>query len=105
MADHRAGFATNQFERIRIALLGERAATGRIRFGLNHEGKFFRREEDQFFGPSTEMERDERQGLRELNGEIAIAGGIKTIVRGSIETKLGGHSIAIQRQGGSSNRT
>src|SRR5579864_6550534 len=100
MADHRAGFATNQFERIRIALLGERAATGRIRFWLNHEGKFFRREEDQFFGPSTEMERDEREGLRKLNGEIAIAGGIKTIGRGSIEPKLGGDSVAIERQRG-----
>ena len=90
--------AANQLQRIRILLLRHGAAAGRELLRQLHEAELGGREQNRLLRPTAQMQRNRRQRLHELDGEIAIAGRVNAVGGRRIELQRLRDTCAIERQ-------
>ena len=98
VSDHPRGFASNQFQHVRVPLLRHDRRAGRIRIGQLEKPEFSRTPQNPFLGPSAQMDRDQRHAKDRLRQEIAIAGNVQAVGRDVIETQQPRRFLAIDRQ-------
>src|SRR6266700_959200 len=98
VADQPRRFAANQFQRVRVLFLRHGTAASGISFRQADEAVLLRGKQNELFFPAAQMYAEQRKGIDELNGKIAVAGCVDAVGRGPIELQMPAYQFAVQCQ-------
>src|SRR5258708_1690260 len=85
VADDSGGLAANQLQRVRVFLLRHGAASRRIRLGQQDEAVLGGGKQNELLGPAAQVDGNHRERVDELDGEVAVAGGVHAVGGGAAE--------------------
>ena len=110
VADHAPGFAACQFGYVRVFFLRHDGRAGGEAVSNLYEAEVLAHPDDEFFAQSTDVQHAQRGRRRELDGEIAVADRVQTVLtdlRRAVRVhhaQRAGHAFAVQRIRGACQR-
>ncbi len=98
-AEQTAGFAADEFGEVGVLLLRHRAGAGGEGFGEIEEAELGGGVERELLGEARDVDAEGGDGLRELEGEVAVAGRVHAVGRGGVEVEGAGGDGAVEGEG------